>query len=231
VTVTLTATRVTGSLSVAGTSLEVVAVNRRAPRAAALGVLLLSPLALAACSAGQVTQTATQDQNIGNNAGIGDLHLRQVSLPYPTGGVYASGDDARLVAAVASTSATDDTLVSIEGEDFDSVQVVDPSTSAPASGGGGGGALDLAVPANGVLYLSNGDGPAVTLVGLADEVTVGQYVDVTFTFEEAGEVTVPVPVGTPSRDLPRGETFDFEHSEEGGEVGSGFLEEEEEGGS
>ena len=228
-TVTLTATRVTGSLSVAGTSLEVVAVNRRAPRAAALGVLLLSPLALAACSAGQVTQTATQDQNIGNNAGIGDLHLRQVSLPYPTGGVYASGDDARLVAAVASTSATDDTLVSIEGEDFDSVQVVDPSTSAPASGGGGGGALDLAVPANGVLYLSNGDGPAVTLVGLADEVTVGQYVDVTFTFEEAGEVTVPVPVGTPSRDLPRGETFDFEHSEEGGEVGSGFLEEEEGG--
>jgi hypothetical protein len=229
VTVTLTATRVTGSLSVAGTSLEVVAVNRRAPRAAALGVLLLSPLALAACSAGQVTQTATQEQNIGNNAGIGDLLLRQVSLPYPTGGVYASGDDARLVAAVASTSSTDDTLVSIEGEDFDSVQVVDPSTSAPASGGGGGGALDLVVPANGVLYLSNGDGPAVTLVGLADEVTVGQYVDVTFTFEEAGEVTVPVPVGTPSRDLPRGEAFDFEHSEEGGEVGSGFLEEEEGG--
>jgi copper(I)-binding protein len=224
VTVTLTATRVTGSLSVAGTSLEVVAVNRRAPRAAALGVLLLSPLALAACSAGQVTQTATQEQNIGNNAGIGDLHLRHLSLPYPTGGVYGSGDDARLIAAVASTSATDDTLVSIEGADFDSVQVVDPATSAAASGGGG--ALDLPVPAGGVLYLSNGDGPAVTLVGLAEEIGVGQYVDVTFTFEEAGEVTVPVPVGTSSRDLPRGETFDFEEHEESSDVGSGSVEED-----
>ena len=206
-----------------GTSLEVVAVNRRAPRAAALGVLLLSPPALAACSAGQVTQTATQEQNLGNNAGVGDLLIRGLSLPYPTGGVYGSGDDARLLAAVASTSDSDDTLVSIEGEDFDSVEVVDPSTStAPA----GSSALDLAVPANGVLYLSNGDGPAVTLVGLADELSVGEYVDVTFTFEQAGEITVPVPVGTSSRDLPRGEPFDFEHSEEGTDVGTGSLEEE-----
>jgi copper(I)-binding protein len=229
VTVTLTATRVTGSPSVAGTSLEVDAVNRRAPRAAALGVLLLSPLALAACSAGQVTQTATQEQNLGNNAGIGDLLLRGLSLPYPTGGVYRSGDDARLLAAVASTSDSDDTLVSIEGEDFDSVEVVDPSASAaPAAGSS---TLDLTVPAQGVLYLGTGDGPSVTLVGLADELTVGQYIDVTFTFEQAGEVTVPVPVGTSSRDLPRGEPFDFEHSEEGTEIGSGSVEEEAEGGS
>ena len=47
---------------------------------------------------------------------------------------------------------------------------------------------------------------------------VGQYVDVTFTFEQAGEVTVPVPVGVSTRDLPRGEPFDF-HQEEGGEQG------------
>jgi copper(I)-binding protein len=223
VTVTLTATRVTGSLG-GGTSLEVVAVNRRASRAAALGVLLLSPPALAACSAGQVTQTATQEQNVGNNAGIGDLLLRGVSLPYPSGGVYGSGDDARLVAAVASTSDSNDTLVSIEGDDFDRVEVVDPSASASAAPTGSN-ALDLAVPANGVLYLSNGDGPAVTLVGLADEIGVGEYVDVTFTFEQAGEITVPVPVGTSSRDLPRGEPFDFEHSEEGSDVGTGSLEE------
>src|SRR3712207_2675794 len=140
-------------------------------RAAALGVLLLSPLALAACSAGQVTQTATQEQNVGNSAAIGDLALRNLTLPYPTGGVYSSGSDARLIAAVASTGAVDDTLVSIDGEDFDSVEVVDPSASAAPAGGGS--SLDLPVPAGGTLYLSNGDGPAVTLVGLADELTPG----------------------------------------------------------
>ena len=69
----------------------------RAPRAAVLGVLLLSPVALAACSAGQVSQTATQEQNLGNSADVGDLALRGLQLPYPTGGVYESGDDARLV--------------------------------------------------------------------------------------------------------------------------------------
>ena len=35
----------------------------RALRAATMGVLLLGPLALSACSAGQVTQTATQDRD------------------------------------------------------------------------------------------------------------------------------------------------------------------------
>jgi copper(I)-binding protein len=186
-------------------------VNRRALRAAALGVLLVSPLALTACSAGQVTQTATQEQNVGNSAGIGDLALRNLSLPYPTGGEYTAGTDARLIAAVASTGDTDDTLVSIDGDDFEGVEVV-PSAEAAASGDD----LALDVPAGGTLYLSNGDGPAVTLLGLADDLTVGQYVDVTFTFEQAGEVTVPVPVGISARDLPRGEPFDF-HEGEGGE--------------
>ena len=34
-----------------------------------------------------------------------------LELPYPTGGIYQSGYDARLLAAIVSTSATDDTLV------------------------------------------------------------------------------------------------------------------------
>ena len=69
----------------------------------------------------------------------------------------------------------------------------------------------------------DGDGPAVTLVGLADDLTPGEYVDVTFTFEEAGEVTVPVPVGISARDLPRGEPFDF-HEGEGEGEGAGQQE-------
>ena len=194
----------------------------RGLRAAAMGALLLSPVALGACSAGQVAQTATQEQNLGNQADVGDLNLRALELAYPTGGVYSAGSDARLLGAIVSNSDADDTLVSIEGEDFDGVEVVDPDAAeaAAAATGTGSGSLDLTVPAGGTVYLGNGDGPSVTLVGLAEEVTVAQYVDVTFTFEEAGEVAVQVPVGVAARDLPRGEAFDF-HEGEGGEEGAG----------
>ncbi len=192
----------------------------RALGAAAMGVLLISPVALTACSAGQVTQTNTQEQNFGNSADVGLLNLRSFELPYPTGGVYAAGTDARLIGAIVSTADADDTLVSVEGEGFESVEVVDPSAASAAAATTGTGSVDLTVPAGGTLYLGNGAGPSVTLVGLSDEVGVGQYVDVTLTFEDAGEVTVPVPVGVAARDLPRGEPFDFHPGEEeGGEAG------------
>ena len=56
----------------------------RALRAATMGVLLLSPVALSACSAGQVTQTATQERDkTGAQAQVGDITLRQVQLAYP----------------------------------------------------------------------------------------------------------------------------------------------------
>jgi copper(I)-binding protein len=190
-------------------------VNRRALRTAAMGVLLLSPVALAACSAGQVAQTATQEQNLGNSADVGNLHLRALELPYPTGGVYSSGADARLLGAIANDTPSEDTLVSIEGDDFDSVEVVDPSAAAAAAAGTDTDSLDITVPGAGTLFLGNGSGPSITLVGLSDELGVGQYVDVTFTFEQAGQVTVAVPVATAKRDLPRGEEFNFHEDPKG----------------
>ena len=49
----------------------------RALRAATMGVLLLSPVALSACSAGQVTQTATQERDkTGAQAQVGDITVR-----------------------------------------------------------------------------------------------------------------------------------------------------------
>lgn len=186
-----------------------------------MGVLLLTPIALTACSAGQVTQTSTQEPNVGNQADLEDLQLRALTLPYPTGGQYASGSDARLVGAIASTGLEGDTLVSIEGEAFDSVEVIDPDAAELVADGSTSEDLGLTIPPNGILYLSSGDGPTVALVELAETIGAGEAIDVTFTFEEAGEVTIPVPVGVPTRDLPRGEEFDFHGEEElAGEEGS-----------
>ena len=192
----------------------------RALRAAAIGGLLLSPVVLSACSAGQVTQTNTQEQNFGAQMDLGPLALRALELPYPTGGTYPSGSEARLLGAVVSTSDTEDTLVGISGDAFEDVEVVDPDAEEPADGAAPAG-MSLPVPADGTLFLSNGQGPAVTLVGLSDELTVGEYVDVTFSFSEAGDITVPVPVGVPPRDLPRGEPFDFHPEEEEEQQGGG----------
>jgi copper(I)-binding protein len=193
----------------------------RGLRAAATAALLLSPVALGACSAGQVAQTATQEQNLGNSADAGALNLRALELPYPTGGTYSSGDDARLLGAVVNTADADDTLVSVQSDGFTSVEVVDPNATAPAAPATGSGSLDLTVPAGGTLYLGNGSGPSVTLVGLTEELTVGEYVDVTFTFDQAGQVSVPVPVGVAARDLPRGEPYDFEPEGEREQSGGG----------
>ena len=198
--------------------LEVGAVNR-APRATAIGALLLAPVALSACSAGQVTQTNTQEQNFGGQTDVGPISIRDLELPYPTGGIYPSGSDARLLGAVVSTADVPDTLVGITGQDFTGVEVVDPA--AAAAGGAPAATVSLPVPADGTLFLGNGQGPAITLVGLAEEVAVGQYVDVTFTFQNSGDVTVPVPVGTATRDLPRGEAFDFHPQEEEEQQGGG----------
>ena len=60
------------------------------------------------------------------------------------------------------------------------------------------------------------EGLAVQLTDLSEELTTGETLEVTMSFERAGDVPVRVLVGTSTRELPRGEAFDF-HEEEGAE--------------
>jgi hypothetical protein len=56
----------------------------RALRAAITGALLLTPVTLSACSAGQVNQTSTQNRDkVGPSVEVGDLEVRQVQIAYP----------------------------------------------------------------------------------------------------------------------------------------------------
>ena len=193
----------------------------RALRAAAMGVLLLSPVALSACSAGQVAQTATQVRDkVGGTAMAGDITVREAQLAYPTGGEYAAGDDAELVVVVSNSSEQDDTLVDITGEGFSDVEVTGGTGTAgsttPPAGDGAVGGLDVTIPAESNVFIGE-EGPTVTLTGLDEALTVGQGLDLTMSFERAGEIQVRVPVGVPERELPRGEAFDFHEEEAAGE--------------
>jgi copper(I)-binding protein len=185
-----------------------------------MGVLLLTPVALSACSAGQVAQTAEQNRDkVGGMADAGDIAIRNARLAYPVSGEYQEGGDARLVVAIANGSLTDDPLVSIAGADFEGAEVPATGAAAPAAAPlAGSGTLDLPIPAGSNVYIG-GDGPVVTLTGLSQAFAPGQSLDVTMTFEQAGEVPVQVLVGVSSRDLPRGEAFDFHQEGQGVEAG------------
>ncbi len=179
----------------------------RVVRAATIGALVLSPVALSACSAGQIAQTATQDRDIrGGQADAGQIHLRTATTAYPQSGAYTEGGDARLLVAVANSGQADDEVTDISGPGFESAEVVDPTSTEEAPTG-------FVVPAGQNVFVGEG-GPTVTLVGLTQALTAGESLEVTFTFRDAGEITLPVLVGTPSLDLPRGEGFDFGGGEE-----------------
>lgn len=182
----------------------------RALRAATTVALLVSPLALAACSAGQVTQTATQERDrVGAMGQVGELTIRQVEFLPTDEGFYESGDDAELQIAVVNTSEEDDTLVEVSGEGFGEVEF-DDGSSGSSSGRG------IEIPGDSATYIGS-DGVTITLTDLDEGLTAGQYLRLTFTFENAGEITLPVSVSTPDEALERGEEFDFHHEEEGGE--------------
>jgi hypothetical protein len=178
----------------------------RALRAATMGVLLLSPLAISACSAGQVTQTATQERDkTGAQAHVGDIVLREGQLAYPSGDTYEAGDDAELDVAIVNGGETPDTLTGVEGKGF---------------GGADISGDEIEIPANDSVFVGEDD-LSITLTDLDQSLTTGQTIQVTFTFEKAGDVTVPVSVANPPRALKRGEDFDFNKEQAtSGEVAS-----------
>jgi copper(I)-binding protein len=172
----------------------------RALRAATMGVLLLSPVALSACSAGQVTQTATQERDkVGAQAQVGEITLRQANLAYPRGGTYEEGDDAELIVSIVNGGAETDTLTDVTGEGFGGVEISDD---------------EIEIPEDTTVFVGQGD-VTITLTDLEQSLTTGPYLELTLVFENAGEITLPVTVGTPTNTLERGEAFDF-HEEEGG---------------
>ena len=178
----------------------------RALRAATTVALLVSPVALAACSAGQVTQTASQERDkVGAMGQVGALTVRAVQLVSPDEGSYERGDDAELQMAVVNGGTEDDTLVDVSGEGVGDVEFDDGSS-------GRGGAEGLEIPAGSSVFVGSDD-LAVTLSDLEEGLTTGQYLELTFTFENAGEITLPVTVATPSETVERGEAFDFHHEE------------------
>lgn len=103
----------------------------RALRAATVGVLLLSPVVLSACGAGQTPQTALEQRDkVGAMAKVGDLTVREATLAYPDGGSYSAGSDAELQVAIANDGTQDDTLTGVTGDGFSGAVFTDAASAA-----------------------------------------------------------------------------------------------------
>ncbi|MGP4054501.1 hypothetical protein ACTWP6_06700 [Mycobacterium sp. 4D054] len=180
--------------------------KRRSSVVAALATCgVAASVVLSGCGAGQVSQTATQEPAVNGTSGnVGSIALRNVHLRAPQTTDYVQpGTEVELLFVAANASAdVPDKLVKITS-DIGEVTLTG----------------DGAVPVNGSLLVGAPDGQISALesvepadaaeatVELNKPITNGLTYDFTFTFQNAGETTVPVPISageTPRRDAGGG---------------------------
>ncbi|WP_435069472.1 hypothetical protein [Amycolatopsis thermoflava] len=187
-------------------------------------------LALAGCGAGQITQTNTMLPAVnGAMAQAGKLVLRDAGLVNRNDcqQAYATGSSAPLTLVIANDGTADDELVSVssanaasatvEGQkaivagsklligpatEGESVQQPESSSAVPSSTQTSPTSSASASPTAGPTGQPTRIGHAeVVLQGIKQVVWPGQTIPVTFTFRDAGPVTVNLPIQAPTVEL------------------------------
>ncbi|WP_234806514.1 hypothetical protein [Mycolicibacter nonchromogenicus] len=162
-------------------------------------IALIAAAALAGCGTGQISQTADQASAVnGASATVGDLALRDVRIQATqTGDALQPGETVDLVFVVSNSSAdTEDELSDIKT----SVGKVSSTGSKTVPVGGvlvvsapAGPDLPTAPAAKALPEVANANTAAAT-VSLDKPISNGLTYDFTFTFKNAGDVHVDVPI-------------------------------------
>ncbi|MDD7938707.1 hypothetical protein PHK61_09795 [Actinomycetospora lutea] len=170
----------------------------RRPRGPRPGIvaatLLTAALALAGCSAGAVTQTDTiVSQADGARGQAGPLLLEDVAIEPGPAGAVPSGAEATIRGTIINDGPTTDRLVSVTtpyalNARPEGVTTI-PANNAVRLVGDDAGPVGPADAAQGT-----GATARLTLTGVTQELRQGPTYAVTFTFERAGSVTIPVIV-------------------------------------
>jgi copper(I)-binding protein len=162
---------------------------------------LLFATALAGCSAGQISQTATQEPAVNGTSGtVNNITLRNVHIQaVETGDALEPGKNVDLM-FIASNLSPDspDQLLGITS-DVGSVSITG-NTAVPASG-----ILVVGAP-DGVTALGSVEGAdaADASVSLSKPIRNGLTYNFTFTFAKAGDTTLSVPIsagGAPRQEV------------------------------
>lgn len=124
-----------------------------------------------------------------------DLKVSSLELAFPEDGLHEEGADVALYAALTNTGTTAARLVDVVGPDFADARLI--------ASDGSGGAIE--VPENDNAYLEPEGPPSVVLEDLDTSLRSSQSIEVTFVFEDAGEITMEAPVAASS---PADEPFE-----------------------
>ncbi len=157
----------------------------RCPRLlAGLALAVLLPVGLTACGSGLDAETTLEHSVVNGGSGnVGTIALRDVYLVGPATtqtslylSLFNNGPQPDQLTAVSTPVAS---AVLLPGQTG--------SVTIPAVDG----AVALTTPAT-----------ALTVEGLTSPLTIGETVQVTFTFAKAGTITLPVPVEGPTGSAP-----------------------------
>ncbi len=166
-----------------------------------------------ACAAGQHAQTAEEKPSLdGTYGSVGKLQIEGVAFHAPSGASYPSGSSVPLSVYIANNGTTPDKLVNVQSSAFSGGWSVVPgasldsgsaSTSTASSTSGSGGPQTIG-PNQAVGFgmqnltpSGSGSPKAIVLRGLTQQsapLFPGTAVKVTFTFANAGQTTLTVPV-------------------------------------
>jgi copper(I)-binding protein len=155
-----------------------------ARRTAAVALAVALPLGLSGCGANFEAQTYQQRSAAdGTNAAVGAIAIRNVTLlPPEEGDMHEEGDDVDVQLTLTNDGPDDDRLVGASSAAADSVVLLEDGSEVDA----------VELPRLG----TTGGSLGLRLSGLTEELRPGQYTEITLTFENSGEVDLPVPVST-----------------------------------
>jgi copper(I)-binding protein len=170
-----------------------------------LALAALALIASVGCGAGQEAQTADQITGTGGAYGqTGEISVLDAQLVFdgPIAGdeVYRPGADAPLQLTIVNAGAAEDRLIEVRGPVATSARV----TGDPRIPGGQALTAGYVEPVASV-ETRNARAIEITLVGLTEPVRAGLTYPVTFIFEDAGSLTLSLPVENPDALPPRGE--------------------------
>lgn len=187
-------------------------------------VSLCAALLMTACTTGQQAQTSHEVPAIDATSGaIGAIQLRNVSIRTPPQPSYSSGAEAALQLVIVNTGHGADALSGVSSPATSGYRVfttaaeadaaASPSGSGSASASGSGSPSSspssnasasppasaapqapLDIPAGVSRSLSILDTDAVLVITLTKTLFTGATIPITFTFADAGSVTLAVPV-------------------------------------
>lgn len=177
-------------------------------RVLAATLLAVVPLATA-CGAGRNAATSIKRSVAeGQSADLGSMQIRDAYLGAPALGVYGLGTDARLYLTIVNQGARPDALSAVSSTAASSVTLasdttapatpaVDPTATVGTAPGlpAPGVSLPLQIPVVAPVQLEP-SGQYLLLQGLKRRLFAAAYAPVTFTFDNAGSITLDVPVDT-----------------------------------